>query len=166
MMQKKPLTRHVLLCTALYAAAFAAPALAQPAASAAPAANAASAAGAAETAPTVRPEIGNLLLDAQRLLGEKNTKDAAEKLRAAEAIANQTPYEQHILARVKGALAQVNGDADMAAQQYLLASEGPWLKQADRLAGMYNIAGMYYNAKNYPKAVSYTHLTLPTIYSV
>ncbi len=154
-MQKKLRTYGALLCAALCAAAFAAPAMAQPAASAAPAANAASAAGAVEAAPTVRPEMGNLLLDAQRLLGEKNAKDAADKLRAAEAVPNQTPYEQHILARVKGALAQFSGDADMAAQQYQFASEGPWLKQADRLAGLYNIAGMYYNAKNYAKAIDF-----------
>ena len=153
MMQENPTRWRALLCAALGAAAIAAPALAQPAAPAAPAANAASAAGGAETAPTVRPEIGTLLLDAQRLLGEKNTKDAADKVRAAEAVASQTPYEQHILARIKGALAQVSGDADLAAQQYELASQGPWLKQADRLAGLYNIAGMYYNAKNYTKAI-------------
>ncbi|MEI6598855.1 MAG: hypothetical protein WCN21_00165 [Comamonadaceae bacterium] len=155
MMQGKTLTCRALLGAALCAAAFAAPALAQTPASATPPANAASAAGAAEAAPTVRPEIGNLLIEAQRLLGEKNTKDAADKLRAAEAVPNQTPYEQHILARVKGALAQVSGDADMAAQQYQLASEGTWLKQADRLAGLYNIAGMYYNAKNYAKAIDF-----------
>ena len=153
MRQENPTRWRALLCAALGAAAIAAPALAQPAAPVAPAANAASAAGGAETAPTVRPEIGTLLLDAQRLLGEKNTKDAADKVRAAEAVANQTPYEQHILARVRGALAQVSGDADLAAQQYELASQGPWLKQADRLAGLYNIAGMYYNAKNYTKAI-------------
>ena len=153
MIQKKPPSCSALLCAAFCAAAFAAPARAQTSANAAPAATAASAAGTAEPAPTVRPEIGNLLIDAQRMLGEKNTKDAAEKLRAADAVANQTPYEQHILARVKGALAQVSGDADMAAQQYQLASEGPWLKQADRLAGMYTIVGLYYNAKNYAKAI-------------
>ena len=155
MIQEKTLTCRALLGAALCAAAFAVPALAQTPASAAAPATAASAAGTPEAAPTVRPEMGNLLLDAQRLLGEKNAKDAADKLRAAEAVPNQTPYEQHILARVKGALAQFSGDADMAAQQYQFASEGPWLKQADRLAGLYNIAGMYYNAKNYAKAVEF-----------
>ena len=153
MMQTKPLTCYAMLCAALCASALAPHALAQSAASAAAPASAASAAATTEAAPTVRPEIGNLLIDAQRLLGEKNTKDAAEKLRAAEAVANQTPYEQHILARVKGALAQLSGDAEMADAQYQLASQGPWLKPSDRVAGMYAVAGLYYNAKNYAKAI-------------
>ncbi|MEI6734330.1 MAG: hypothetical protein WCK94_10165 [Comamonadaceae bacterium] len=155
MMKTRPLTTCALLCAALCVSTLAPDVLAQSAASAAPPAGAASAAATQEVAPTVRPELGNLLIDAQRLLGEKNSKDAAEKLRAADAVANQTPYEQHILARVKGALAQVTGDAEMAEAQYQLASQGPWLKPTDRVAGMYAIAGLYYNAKNYAKAIDW-----------
>lgn len=119
------------------------------------AASASSAATAADAVPTVRPEIGNPLLEAQRLLIEKNNKAAAEKVAAAEAVADKTPYELHILARVKGALATAMGDADLAVQQYELASQGPWLKQADKVARLQAIVALYYNAKNYVKAIEW-----------
>ena len=66
-----------------------------------------------------------MLIDAQRLLGDKQYKDAGAKLAAAQAMADKTPYELHILARLTGALAAATGDADLAAQQHELASQGP-----------------------------------------
>ncbi|MFZ4481390.1 MAG: tetratricopeptide repeat protein [Rhodoferax sp.] len=157
MIEKKKFMR-VLACSAVLAAAWAHPANAQSATGAQPAAaspSSASSAAAAEATPTVRPEIGNLLIDAQRLLGEKNNSEAAGKILAAEAVADKTPYEQHILARVKGALATAMGDADLAVQQYELASQGPWLKQADKTARLQAIVALYYNAKNYAKAIEW-----------
>ena len=113
------------------------------------------AAASAEAALTVRPEIGVLLQDAQRLLGERKGSDAADKLAAADAVDNKTPYERHILARLKIALAGVTSNAELAAQQFELASQGPWLSPADKLAALQSVAGLYYNAKNYAKAIEW-----------
>ena len=151
--------RPLLACSAMLAIVMAHPAGAQTASgaqrTASSPASASSAAGAGEAAPTVRPEIGNLLLDAQRLLGEKDNKEAAAKVLAAEAIADKTPYELHILARVKGALATAMGDAESAALQYELASQGPWLTQTDKVARLQAMVALYYNAKNYAKAIEW-----------
>ncbi len=152
---------RLLACSALLAMTLMQPANAQDAQSATAAQRgasgpaSASSAAAGEAGPTVRPEIGNPLLDAQRLIGEKNTKDAADRISAAEAVTNKTPYELHVLALLKGALASALGDADLAAQQYELASQGPWLKQADKVARLQAIVALYYNAKNYGKTIEW-----------
>ncbi len=155
-MMKTNTSRHRwLTCAALLATTLALPVAAQPAPAAAQApASAASAAG-AESAPTVRPEIGNLLVEAQRLLADDKGKEAADKLAAAEAVTNKTPYELHILALLKGALAALVDDVELAVQQYEVASQGPWLKQPDRATRLKVIASLYYNAKNYPKAIEW-----------
>ncbi len=112
-------------------------------------------AASAEAAPTLGREIGLLLQDAQRLLVEGKGSAAADKLRAAEAVANRTPYEQYVLARLALALAGLNGDAERAAQQFELASLGPWLAQADKLSAMQTVASLYYNAKQYAQAIEW-----------
>ncbi len=147
MIRKDKRLRYALLYSAILATALVQQAAAQSGTSAA----------APATPPqlTVRPEIGTLLQDAQRLLGEEKTKEASEKLRAAEAVPGKTPYELHILARLKGALAGATDDPELAVQQYELASQGPWLSQADRVTGMQAVATLYYNAKNYAKAVEW-----------
>ncbi len=118
--------------------------------------NPAAASSSAEpTGPTVRPELGTPLLDAQRLIGEKNYAEASAKVSAAQAVANPTPYELHIIARVKGALATATGDAKMAAEQYEIATQGPWLKQSDKIARLQGLVALYYNAKNFGKAIEW-----------
>jgi len=159
MMPRVKFVCRVFACSAVLATSSMHHALAQSGVDPQPAASspagASSATPGSEAGPTVRPEIGNLLLEAQRLIGEKQTKEAAEKIAAAEAVTDKTPYEQHVLARVKGALAAALGDADLAAVQYELASQGPWLKQADKVARLQAIAALYYNAKHYAKAIEW-----------
>ncbi len=104
---------------------------------------------------TVRPEIGVFLQDAQRLLAEKKNQEAADKIQAAEAVAAKTPYELHVLARVKAAFAVASGDADLAAQQFEQAGNGPWLTATERVASFQAVAALYYNAKNYTNALTW-----------
>lgn len=113
------------------------------------------AAASAEAALTVRQEIGLLLQEAQRLLVEGKGSAAADTLRAAQALADRTPYEQHVLARLTLALAGLNGDAELAAQQFELASLGPWLTPADKRSALQTVAGLHYNAKQYGKAIDW-----------
>ncbi|MDP2369762.1 tetratricopeptide repeat protein [Rhodoferax sp.] len=157
-MIRKDMLRRAAAVGALLASTLAQQAAAQSGAAQAKAASPASAASApaAEDAgPTVRPEIRVLLVDAQRMLGDKQYKEAAAKLVAAEAIADKTPYELHILARLKSAHANATGDADAAAQQYELASQGPWMKDADKINNVHALVSLYYNAKNYTKAIEW-----------
>lgn len=157
MKKNRKMVGRVLLGSALLAALTSVQAWAQSGATKAGAApTPAAASSAAEPAgPTVRPELGTPLLDAQRLIGEKNYTEAAAKIGVAEAIPNPTPYEVHIIARVKGALATAAGDAKMAAEQYEIASQGPWLKPSDKIARLQGLVALYYNAKNYAKAIEW-----------
>lgn len=156
MIEKSRAMQLALACSVILATAWGQPAHAQSTTGAQQVApSPASANSAADAPPTVRPEIGNPLLDAQRLLIEKNNEQVAAKVQAAEAVADKTPYELHILARVKGALAIAMGDADLAVQQYELASQGPWLKPADKAARLQAIVALYYNVKNYAKAIEW-----------
>ena len=147
MMQRKKRMHWALLGSAILANLLCQPLQAQTVAPL-PAASAAA-------APTLRPEIAPLLQEAQALLIDAKTSAAADKLRAADAVENKTSYEQHVLARLKIALAGLSGDAELAAQQFELASLGPWLTPADRLAALHSVASLYYNAKNYAKAIEW-----------
>ena len=115
-------------------------------------------AASAAVAPTVRPEIGRVLQEAQGLLIDGKSGAAADKLRAADAVENKTPYEQHVLARLKIALAGLSGDAEFAAQQFELASQGPWLGATEKQTALRSVASLYYNAKNYAKAIEWAGL--------
>lgn len=160
MIKKGRLACHALACAAVLATALTqavwgqAGSGAQPVA-ASPAAASSAPAGAV-TELTVRPEIGVLLQDAQRLLAEKKSQEAADKLLAAEAVADKTGYELHILARLKLSLALATADAALAAQQYQLASSGTWLSQSDRMLSLQSVIGLYYNTKHYDKAIEWT----------
>ncbi len=154
MIRSDKLLRGALAIGAVLASTLAQPVLAQSGGGSAGTA-APTGAASAPAAPTVRPEIGAVLIDAQRLLGDKQYKDAGAKLAAAQAMADKTPYELHILARLTGALAAATGDADLAAQQHELASQGPWMKDADKITSLQAVVSLYYNAKNYAKAVEW-----------
>lgn len=106
----------------------------------------------APAAPTVRPEVGALATEVQRLLINQQPKEAASKLASADAIKDKTPYEMHVFARLKGVLAATTDDAEMAVQAYGVASQGPWLQDPDKVKSLYTILSLYYNAKNYDKA--------------
>ncbi len=147
MMQRNRRLRWALLGGAILANLLCQPVQAQAPAPQAPASAAA--------APTVRQEIGLFLQEAQRLLVEGKGSAAADKLRAADAVENKTPYEQHALARLKIALAGLSGDAELAAQQFELASQGPWLGATEKLTTLQSVASLYYNAKNYAKAIEW-----------
>lgn len=148
--------RGALAIGALLAGGLSQPVAAQSGATPGKSAAPASAASApAAVGPTVRPEMGSLLAEALRLLGSQQYKEAATKLTAAEAMVDKTPYELHVLARLKGEHASATGDADAAAQQYELASRGPWLKDADKQVTIRNLVSLYYNAKNHAKAIEW-----------
>jgi tetratricopeptide (TPR) repeat protein len=106
---------------------------------------------------TVRPELFKLLDPAQikPLMDAKNYTEVQNRVTQAEAFADKTPYETYVLNRMKLSLATSKGDdpGSIAALEAILASgklpekEKPQFTQA--------LAGMYFNAKNYPKAIEW-----------
>jgi tetratricopeptide (TPR) repeat protein len=106
---------------------------------------------------TVRPELFKLLDSAQikPLMDAKNYAEVQNRITQAEAFPNKTPYEEYVLNRIKlsHASATSNDQASIAALEAILASGK--LPAADKPQFTQALAGMYYNAKNYPKAIEW-----------
>jgi tetratricopeptide (TPR) repeat protein len=104
----------------------------------------------------VRPELFKLLDPAQitPLLNAKNYTEVQSRITQAEAVADKTPYELYVLNRMKLSLASAQGDdkATMSALEALLATGK--VPDADKARYEQALATMYYNAKDYPKAIA------------
>lgn len=148
-LRRRALSSSPLACVAaLVAALVAAPALAQNAA--APAASAAS----APAGPTVRPEVGNPLNEAQGLIRLNNGKAALAKLAEAEAVAALTPYEQYSINHTKAVAALSAGDAVLSLTLFEKVLASPFLPEKDKQAITETTARLAIQTKNYPKAVA------------
>lgn len=101
----------------------------------------------------LRPEVATPLMDAQRLTLDMKHSAAANKIAVAERAKNKSPYEQHVIARVKVTLAAAMGNAALAAEQYELAAVGNWFNPVDRASTLQSVAGAYYGDKNYSNAL-------------
>jgi len=106
---------------------------------------------------TVRPELFKLLDPAQvkPLMDAKNYTELQNRITQAEAFPDKTPYETYVLNRMKLSLATAtsNEPAQIAALEAILSSGK--LPDADKAQFTQALAGMYYNAKNYPKAIEW-----------
>jgi tetratricopeptide (TPR) repeat protein len=106
---------------------------------------------------TVRPELFKLLDPAQvkPLMDAKNYTEVQNRVTQAEAFPDKTPYESYVLNRMKLSLATASGNdqASIAALEAILASGK--LPETDKGQFTQALAGMYYNAKNYPKAIEW-----------
>ncbi|MFC5549453.1 tetratricopeptide repeat protein [Massilia aerilata] len=106
---------------------------------------------------TVRPDLFKLLDSAQikPLMDAKNYTEVQNRIAQAEAFPNKTPYEEYVLNRIKlsHASATNNDQASIAALEAILGSGK--LPASDKPQFTQALAGMYYNAKNYPKAIEW-----------
>ena len=106
---------------------------------------------------TVRPDLFKLLDSAQikPLMDAKNYTEVQNRIAQADAFPDKTPYETYVLNRLKLSLATAtnNDQASIAALEAILGSGK--LPAADKPQFTQALAGMYYNAKNYPKAIEW-----------
>jgi hypothetical protein len=115
------------------------------------------AAPAEQKGPSVRPEVFKLIDPAQMkpLFDAKNFTEAQNRITQAEAVPNLTPYETYAINRMKLSLGSLSNNDAMAigALESVLASG--FLPPADKDNFTQALGGMYYNAKNYPKAIEW-----------
>jgi tetratricopeptide (TPR) repeat protein len=85
----------------------------------------------------------------------KNYTELQNRIAQADAFPDKTPYETYVLTRMKLSLATATKDepAQIAALEAILSSGK--LPDADKPQFTQALAGMYYNAKNYPKAIEW-----------
>jgi outer membrane protein assembly factor BamD (BamD/ComL family) len=112
-------------------------------------------AGAVQAQDTVRPEVGTPLQAAQGLIKAQKYKEALVKVRDAEGVPNKTAHEAYLVERMRIAAASGAGDMAAAAKAYEALSASGKVSAADKLRMVESIAGGYYRAKEYPKAVEW-----------
>lgn len=100
---------------------------------------------------TVRPEIGKPIQAALDLLKSKRGKEALARVHEAEAVANKTPYEAHLIERVRAQSAAAAGDASTAARAFEATAASSFAGGGERLQFLGAAAAQYYLAKNYGK---------------
>lgn len=114
----------------------------------------ASAADAAK-GPTVSKNLAKPLKAAQEALAKKDWRGALEKLDAADAASGKSPYDQHLIAEMRGfAYVRLNNYPE-AAKNLEAGLNSGFLAQEDVPTRVRALAQIYYQTKNYGKAIEY-----------
>ena len=117
---------------------------------------AAPAASASAPVNTLRETLRAPLAEAQKLFEEKNFAAAKEKLQAALAIADKTPYESYVTARIGLSIALSQDDGPGAGQYadqiFQLNTTGNWLKPQENASLMHAVGIAYYRSKDWADA--------------
>jgi hypothetical protein len=104
-------------------------------------------------AQAVRPEVGKPLQAAQELIRAQRFKEALAKVREADAVPNKSAGENSLIERMRIAAASGAGDVETAARSFeAISGQVP---AADRLRMIESLAGGYYRARDYAKAMQW-----------
>jgi len=109
----------------------------------------------AKPAETVRAEVGKPIQAARELIQAKKFREALAKVHEAEAVPNLTGYEKFAVDLTRGSAAQGAGDNDVALSSFESVLASGRLPPADQLKLIVAITDLYYQAKNYAKAISW-----------
>lgn len=110
---------------------------------------------AAEKGQQVSPKLAKPLHEAMEDLKAHKYSDALAKLKEADASPDKKPYDQHVINDFLGfAYAKTNNPAE-AAKAWGAEIEDGITSQADIATKTKEVAALYYQAKNYDKAVDY-----------
>lgn len=110
---------------------------------------------AADAKESLRPQVGKPLQAAQALMKDKKYKEALAKVGEADAVPGKTPYETFIVEQMRGAAASGAGDVETASKAFEAVIASGKLPAADQQKIMQSMAGTFYRAKDYPKAIAW-----------
>jgi outer membrane protein assembly factor BamD (BamD/ComL family) len=103
----------------------------------------------------LRPEVGKPLQAAQQAIKSGQYKDALARVREADAVANKTANESYTIERMRIAAASGAGDMDTAAKSFEAIAASGKASAADKARMAESIAGGYYRAKDYKRAMDW-----------
>src|SRR5215212_3013612 len=103
----------------------------------------------------LRPEVGRPLQAAQELIKAQRFKEALAKVRDAEAVSGKSANESFMVERMRIAAASGAGDVDTAARSFEALSGSSRVPAADKIRMIESIAGGYYRARDYAKAMQW-----------
>jgi len=109
----------------------------------------------AQKAPSVSPKVGAPLQAAQEMLKKKQYKEAVVKAEEAAAVANKSPYETFLVNEILAIAYIQSGNyakGTAAWEASLATGQMPADQAKERVK---QLAGVYYQSKNYPKAIEY-----------
>ncbi len=108
----------------------------------------------AYAAESVRAEIGKPLQEAQKLAAAGKNKEALAKLKETDAVGGKTANETYLIERTRASAAAAAGDNDAAAKAFESVLNSGKLSAAETPKFAEALAGIYYRAKDYPKAIT------------
>jgi len=109
----------------------------------------------AQAQEAVRPDVGKPLQAAQELIKSGKYKEALAKVRDADAVANKNANESLLIERMRIAAASGAGDNDTAAKSFEALAASGKIAPADKARMAESIAGGYYRAKDYARAMQW-----------
>jgi Tfp pilus assembly protein PilF len=112
---------------------------------------------AADQKRTARPQVGEPVRQAGELLKQKKYKEALEKLRAADAVPDKTPYEIYVIEGTRAAIALTAGDDATAekALEAVVATE--ILAPQDAITRIAALVQLNYKLKNFAQVASFAN---------
>ncbi len=114
----------------------------------------------AYAADAVRPEVGKPLQEAQKLAAAGKNKDALAKLREADAVGGKTENEKYLIERTRASAAAAAGEYETAARAFEAVINSGKLSAAETPKFTQSLASLYYQAKDYPKAITWIQRAL------
>ncbi|HEX3971307.1 MAG TPA: hypothetical protein VHX19_08280 [Stellaceae bacterium] len=103
---------------------------------------------------TARPEVGQPVAQAGRLLQEKNYKEALQKLAAADAVPDKTPYERYVIEGTRAAIDLNSGDDRGAIKALEAVLATGILSPQDALVRIQALVQLDYKAKDFPATIA------------
>ena len=109
----------------------------------------------AQAQDAVRPDVGKPLQAAQELIKAGKYKDALAKVRDADAVGGKNANEIFVVERMRIAAASGAGEVETAAKSFEVLAGSGRLSGSDKARMAESIAGGYYRAKDYGKAMQW-----------
>lgn len=103
----------------------------------------------------VRPVVGTPLQAAQHLIKSGKYKQALAKVNEAEAASGKTANEKYLIERMRLAAASGAGEMGTAVKAFEAINATGKMSASDKLRIIESIAGGYYRAKDYTKAIDW-----------
>lgn len=100
--------------------------------------------------PSMRPEIGKPIQEAQDFLKATKGREALARVHDADAVTGKSTYETYVVELTKGQAASLAGDPETAGAAFDAAAAAAPSGTAELLAAA---AGQYYSAMNYAKVI-------------
>ncbi|KQV80199.1 hypothetical protein ASD15_15120 [Massilia sp. Root351] len=114
----------------------------------------------AYAADAVSAAVGKPLQEAQKLTSSGKHKEALAKLKEADAVGGKTEFEKYQIERVRAAAAAAARDNDTAIRAFEAVINSGRLSGSESANFTKGLAGMYYGAKDYPKAITWIQRAL------